>query len=251
MIRRESLVSNGDTGSVKKNIAGLEERRAKKAVFDLSSVLSKAADMVVEDKASSGSSKQKKAGDGERGRKRGNYADNMQNEIRASNAALVAQRKAKRRQFKAKEHERLLKMNIQKAKTALKSGDQKRIRPEGFLKRRDLKHWASEVASHGERLEQRRRVRRGEADWDISDDDLENETDPRKRRKRQRRKLKGKGKMSLIQRQAENIKKQKTARMKRQEEAEAIVPDTPNVADENVSGSPGSDDVEVEKQGAE
>ena len=74
----------------------------------------KAADMVVEDKAVSESLNMSKAGYGGRTRKRGNYADNMQNEIRASNAALMAQRKAKKRLVKAKEHERLLKMNIQK-----------------------------------------------------------------------------------------------------------------------------------------
>ena len=101
----------------------------------------------MEDKATSGSSKQKYGSKLGGERKRGNYAENMQNEIRASNVALMAQRKAKKRKMKAKEHERLLKMNIQKAKIALKSGNQKHIRPEGFFKRQDLKQWASEVAT--------------------------------------------------------------------------------------------------------
>ena len=113
----------------------------------------------MEDKATSGSSKQKYGSKLGGERKRGNYAENMQNEIRASNVALMAQRKAKKRKMKAKEHERLLKMNIQKAKIALKSGNQKHIRPEGFFKRQDLKQWASEVATHGERLEYRRRCK--------------------------------------------------------------------------------------------
>lgn len=218
-IRRESVPKDAllSNSSDDKYIAGLDKHNARKAAFDLSSMLSKATDIVASDKTKN--AEKKKAGNIARGGKKG-YSETMQNEIRASNAALIAQRKAKKREIRAKEHERLLKMNIHKAKNALKSGDKRHIRPEGILSRQDLKHWASEVASHGERLRYKRSMR---TDSEADDYDTDDELDPRKRRRRQRRGLKGKGKMSLVQRQAESIKEQKTERMRRQEEENVIM----------------------------
>ena len=79
-------------------------------------------------------------------------------------------------------------------------------------------------------------------DWDnVASDE---EVDPRIIRKMQRRKLKGKGKMSLVQRQSESIKQQKTARMKRQKEEEAVLQSSaPKAVDEtDITSGSSSDD---------